>query len=481
LSRPRDLGRAIPACSALAPRVLVVARMDHPLPPFTFAPSPPAPPSPMRALLHRWFVTYNPTYLASAALVLAGLTLVSCDLAATDADAGVGLTAVAELYALSLIGGAWLLRRLGQRRVAVMVGLLAALYQCDLTMHTETCAFLEHGWVLALAWAALFHLKLRLLARALELTPSASALAVPSLGALGLALLPYALRSIAPHDRGALVAALVLAIGMLGLFTTRRIDSAVGYDVRGRRAIHGTWMLWAAAGLAHVTYWSVQLHADLVALAPATLLLATRWAARERTVWGLSAAALGLALAIGDAVVPVTALMIAMTLALRALRTPVVDDATEAESEARAPSPYRGAPSEVFEPTPETNLVAMAWPTFERAGIGAFHRLGAGGLASAHFAAWSALGAHGHVPWLDAALVVIVLATLARARRAEPLAALLPTTLHVAIAIGILRAPHGFAEWGVIAIGSGFAVLAGSLVTSWWLAGAPKRVLTGST
>lgn len=432
------------------------------------------PPSRLSSLLHEWFVEYNPTYLFSAALVLAGLTLVSCDLAEADALAGVGLTGVAEIYSLALIAASALLVRLGQRRVAVMVGLLAALYQCDLIMHTETCAFLGGvGLALALAWAALFHVKLRLLARALELRPSRSALAVPSLAALGMAVLPHALRALLPHDRAPVVALFVFAIGAAALWTGRRIESAVGYDYRGRRAIRGTWLMWAAGALAHVVYWGVSLGVDLLALAPVAVLLSTRWATRERSVWLACAAALGLVAMFDASLLPVTAAMVSVVLVLRALRTPTHAPAIEV-STAAAPAPYRGAPRD---PTPETNR-EIPEPTFARASPVAVTRLLAGAMTSAHFSAWTAMTSGGlwrtHVLWLDLVLAVALVLALARARRAGPLVPLAALATHFAITLGWIRAPHHAAEYGVWSIGIGFALLGASLITSWWIA-APQR------
>jgi hypothetical protein len=126
---------------------------------------PPTPPIPTRerddlwqALLHRWFVVYNPTYLVSAVLVLGGMLTASRALSREDGIAGpLGVALVAELYACALIGGAALLVRIGQRRPAVMLALLTVLYQSDLTLHTETCAFLgTAGAIASAAWLALF-------------------------------------------------------------------------------------------------------------------------------------------------------------------------------------------------------------------------------------------------------------------------------------------------------------------------------------
>ncbi|RYE82870.1 MAG: hypothetical protein EOO75_20050, partial [Myxococcales bacterium] len=52
------------------------------------------------ALLRRWFVHYNPLYLASAMLVLVGLTLVSRGLVEQGSQRGqLGVALLAEVYA----------------------------------------------------------------------------------------------------------------------------------------------------------------------------------------------------------------------------------------------------------------------------------------------------------------------------------------------------------------------------------------------
>ncbi len=424
---------------------------------------------PLRSLLHRWFVEYNPLYLFSAALVLAGVTLVSYDLASSEALVGLEMTAVAEVYALMLIGGAALLVRIGQRRAGVMVGLLAALYQCDLTMQTETSAYLGWiGWPVALAWAGLFHGKLRLLARALELRPSRSALFVPSAGALVLAVLPHALADAPTASRTSLVALVVFALAATALWMPRTIESAVGYDVRGLRAIRGTWAMWGAAALGHVVYTSVWLHVDLLVLAPIAVLLGTRFVLRERSVWIACGCALGLVLVIDPAQLSIVSAMVATVLVLRAVRSPSVVTTFATTS---AMPPYRGAPETPFEEappaTPITTIVyGLAAPIVKQ-------RLLSGALATAHLAAWTGL-THGglwraHVWWLDLVLVLALGVMLRRRARPEPMIPIAALGAHFGIVAGWIRAPHHTAEWGIWSIGSGFVLLAAGLAVSWWL------------
>src|SRR5262249_32256346 len=86
--------------------------------------------TPLQRLLHRWFVQYNPLYLVSATLCLAGLRMISRGLAEKGtAFADLSVATITEIYAAALIGGAALLTRIGQRRPGVMLALIAALYQ----------------------------------------------------------------------------------------------------------------------------------------------------------------------------------------------------------------------------------------------------------------------------------------------------------------------------------------------------------------
>ncbi len=107
-----------------------------------------------RRLMYRWLIEYNPLYLLSAALVLGGMQLISRGLAENGSlYQQVGVAAIAEVYAFALIGGAALLTRIGLRRPAVLLALVTILYQGDLTLHTETCAYLGWvGWLGAGAW-----------------------------------------------------------------------------------------------------------------------------------------------------------------------------------------------------------------------------------------------------------------------------------------------------------------------------------------
>lgn len=440
--------------------------------------APRPPPRSLRALLHHSFVEYDPRYLISAVLVLAGLTLLSCDLGQRDAVAGLGLSFVAELYALLLIGGAAMLRRFGQRRMAVMLGLLAALYQCDLTLHVERDAFLGAvGLAAALGWIALFALKLHLLARALGLRLSRAALVVAVGGACSVALTP--LLAHAMWRWGQEIRTLgVFAAVMPGLFVRRTVESDVGFDYRGRRAIHGTWALWGAAAIAHALFDGI----DPIPLASVLLLFATRWARSERTFWALIALALAPTLAhFGDATA--TPLLVAITLALRALRS--ASDPARLEPPAPVPSPYRGGPSE-----PGPVVPALLAPTYAPAPEPWRTRYLVTALALGHFAIWRALfPRHGgfpepaleHVLALDLLLAAACALWIWRARHPVPVLALAPTVLHGLVASGALRAPRNLAEWGAGSVAVGFGLLTSALATAWWKERFPSETGIGGT
>lgn len=419
------------------------------------------PPGTLRAILHHSFVEYDPRYLASAVLVLGGLTLLSCDLGQRDALAGLGLSVVAELYALLLIAGAAMLRRVGQARMAVMLGLIAVAYQCDLTLHVERCSLLGAlGLAAALGWVALFALKLRLLCAALGLRASRTALAVAISGAAFVALTPIAAHVLWRWAHDARAIGLFLAIAP-GLFVARPVESEAGFDYRGRRALHGTWALWGAAAIAHALFDGI----DAIVLGSVLLLFATRWARRERAFWAL----------IGLALLPVLldpraggtfaiTLLTSITLALRALRT--ASDPASVVPPAPVPSPYRGGPAEVAVVVP-----ALREPSFAPADEPWRSRTLVVALALAHLSFWRALGSEhalGHVLVVDLLLALACAAWIARARRPLPVLALAPTVLHALVGSGTLRAPRGPAEWGAAAVAVGFGLLGSALATTYW-------------
>jgi hypothetical protein len=424
----------------------------------------PAPPDFWAALMHRWFVQYNPAYLLSATLVLSGLWLVSRGLARDPLLGGLGVPALAELYALALIGGAAVLTRLRQRRPAVMLALLAVLYQGDLTLHVETCAYLGLAGIAAsIAWLALFVAKLYALAWALELRLSRSSILVPTLGALGLAVLPHVFREVGPDVRTRLVEVWVLAVAMAGVWTSRAVESAVGFDVRGRRAIRATWMLWAALALGHVLYWWAEHGVRLVGLVPIGVLLATRWLRRERSVWALALGVLAFTVVLVPASLSITALGVALALGLRALREPRV---LTPEPRFTSSSPYRAADGVFVFVPPVVELARPASATLQRLLLGA--------AWSTHLFGWT-LGWQGgawpaHRIVLDVALFAVCALALWRWRRGFALTPSGVVGTHLLFALGWLALPKDTLGWGLASLALGFATLAGGLLVSWRLA-----------
>ena len=428
------------------------------------APAPAEPHDPFAALLHRWWVEYNPLPLLSAALVLGGLTLVSKELAQHRSIGALGVGAIAEVYALSLIGGAALLQRIGRRRSAVMLGLLAAMWQGDLTMHLETSAYLAGiGGVASALWVALFAAKLAALAWALELRLSRSAFAVPTLGALGLAVLPHALRALDPSRRGVALTLMLFGLGALVLATERRVESAREMDERGRRALSGTWILWGALALAHIFYAAGEHEVDwsgtTVAVACLVLLGAAR---RERTLWIGAACALGAVVYVLPSLASLTAGMLTIVLLLRAARTRVAR-ADAARTPAACP-PYRSVRED---PSPVAH--GARW-VLEPTASGARRRLIAGAVSSLYLAVWldgwggGALPAH--ALGLDAALLVALLIAAREARQLRLLTPLAPVALHLAAEHGLIHQPRGAMQWGLTTITLGFSLLLAHLALS---------------
>ena len=249
----------------------------------------------LRRLFHRWFVEYNPLYIVSAALVLRGVNLLS-----HAVNLQLGVPAIVELYAWSLIAGAAILNRAGLRRPAAMLSLLAVVYQGDLTLHTETCAYLgATGALASIVWLASFALKLFALARAMRLRVSRSAFAVPILGGSLLVVVPRLAQSVGPQMGGEIAASALFLVLAAGLWTSRTIETR---DLLGewgrtvlRRATLAVWSIWAALFVVHTMFLFSQRTMDAFALVPLPFVLATRFVRREIFVWMLFSVAVAIA------------------------------------------------------------------------------------------------------------------------------------------------------------------------------------------
>ncbi len=157
----------------------------------------------IRAVLHRWFVQYNPLYFASALCILAGVFLVARELPQDAFGSKLGVAACTELYQLLLIGGAVVLLRAGLKRPAAILGITAFVFILDVAFNGERLMSfmglmsLEPGMrarravPASIAFAMLGPIKLWLLARVFRLRSAGGPLAVAGAVIFLLPLLPY--------------------------------------------------------------------------------------------------------------------------------------------------------------------------------------------------------------------------------------------------------------------------------------------------
>lgn len=426
--------------------------------------------SPLRRLLHRWFIEYNPLYLVSALSVLAGLTLIAKHTSESTSmvvQAG-AVAGISEVYAWALIAGAALLTRLGLRRPAVMLCLVTALYQGDLTLLTERQVYLGLAGAMAVTvWLATFVAKLYAVAWAMRLRLSRSAVGVPAFGAFGMAMMPRVLQHGDSSSKTAIVAIWVFSLFAAGLWTSREVTSEASLDTWGRtvlgRALKATWLLWAALVIMHVLFWCHELGASPAALVPVGFLLATRWMRGEASVWAAVTGAVLYAGAVEPRSLWVVCLLSAATLGLRALRRPA-----KIEHGAGAPpdaTPYRASGAEALPPQ-----VSFGFTRSDRSSM---LRLMTGSIVAVYLSAWTFGWAGGalphHVMLLDASFVAAAVLMVWRARSKAIVAPLALTWLHAGVQAGMISAPSSGLQWGLTAVLSGFVLLLGSLVIAWRL------------
>jgi hypothetical protein len=151
--------------------------------------SPPA----WRQALHHWFVRYNPLYCFSALCVLAGVFLVARGAGRLEAhwvfEVPVFLFAVIQAYeALLILGCAFLARRVGAIRPAVLLALAEVVFLFDCTFRLESIAHVGPAapWLIGL-WVVLVAGKLRGLAWALRLSIPVTAYGLTIAAAAGIA------------------------------------------------------------------------------------------------------------------------------------------------------------------------------------------------------------------------------------------------------------------------------------------------------
>jgi hypothetical protein len=423
-----------------------------------------------RRLLHRWLIEYNPLYLLSAALVLAGTFLCSRGLADEESFFGpLGVAAVAEVYAVCLIGGAALLMRIGQRRPAVMLAMLTVLYQWDLTLHTERTPYF--GTWAAAVWVLVFAGKLHALAWAMKLRLSRGAAGTAILAGLGLAAFPLHLHHLEPRQAGSLIAVWVFALASLhGSATVTSLASLEAWGATVlQRAVRAAAVVSALLIAGHVLLWSWQQDIFLAALVPVAPLVLVRRVRGEARVWALVLGTLAFVGAAMPAAFSVTALLAAAALALRALSPSLPMEHQRVQVATRPVPPYRAS---VLDAPPEeaevvTSVVATPLdPDAQK-------RLLAGAIFAAYLSAWT-LGWSGgswpaHLAALDVLLTAAVIAAAWRARLRVALAPLLGTYVHFVAQAGLMPVPRSLVEWGASAVGLGFALLVGSLATSYRL------------
>ncbi len=429
-----------------------------------------------RRLLYRWFVEYNPFYVASAGCVVVGVNLISSGLGGRGLLALLGVPAIAEAYAWALIASAAWLTRTGSRRPAVMLALLVAIYQCDPTLHAETCAYLGAlGALAAAVWLASFVGKLYALAWALRLRLSRSALAVPTFGAIGLLTIPRCFNALDGFQLAALIAGFVFALFAAAFWTRREVTSTAELDAWGRTVLHrgtrATWLIWAALALGRALFWFDEIELLSIALIPVAMLLSTRWIRSELGVWFTTLATLYFTYVEMRFLFSAIAFMAAITLALRAWRNPRL--VTVAEPPAEPSAPYRTGPTTPPRPEP----APRTWTAFTRAEPAAFTRLSIGALSGVYLSLWTFGWRGGHWPTHSAVLDVLGAAALLliawRNRSAFATSPLAAGSLHFAIQTGLISAPETTLGWGVTSVGAGFVLLVGSLFATWRI----RRVL----
>lgn len=423
-----------------------------------------------RRLVHRWFVEYNPLYLVSAAFVLVGAHLLS---SALEGSAfllvELGPPAIAELYGWALIGGAALLTRIGLWRPAVMIALLAALYQCDVTLHTEHAVFLGvEGRVAGAVWWLSFVAKLFTLCWAMGVKASRSAWLIPSVAALGMVIVPHQLRYLHAHTASMLVGGWVFAVLAAGLWTARHVTSREPLDPWGRtvfsRVTRSIWALWATLFVGHVLFWCWDLGISPRSLLPVCVLLATRFVRREASVWAMSLATVVLVAASMPSLTSFTFLLVSVTLGLRAWREPRHSTACR---KPRASDPYRAS-----HPSADANEPPPVRVSFRHAARAARARLMTGSGFSFYFATWT-LGWSGQGGWpehhvaLDLTLTLVVGTCAWFLRRRLLLVGLVGIHLHHGVVVGIIGLPSTPLSWGVALISTGFAMLIATLALSY--------------
>jgi hypothetical protein len=284
--------------------------------------------------------------------------------------------------------------------------------------------------------------------------------------------IPRCLPGLDTRSASALIASWVFALFAAAAWTRRDVTSLLPLDPWARtvlrRGTRATWVIWATLTTSHVLFWLDELELAPSLLAPVALLIATRWIRSELGVWCAALAGCALAALAVPALLSAVALMTAVTLALRALRAPIL--LLPPEIVAGPCTPYRvaeGGPVPTGEPHSAPVLA------FTRAAPAAFARLLVGSVSGAYLALWT-LGWQGgmwpeHALALDALLVLGLLLLASRARFRIAVVPLIADLVHLGVERDLLSAPDTAVEWGVTWVASGFGLLLASLLVTWRL------------
>ncbi len=222
-----------------------------------------------KSQLHRCFVLYNPLYFFSALCFIFGVFLVSRGLTRIPQvqrhlfmDGQVLLTGVIELYEILLLAGSFILyRKTGQRRPAVILGLIEVVLIFDLTFQTEHLSFAAYGPLWTFLWIAVFALKLKALTWIFRLKASPRFFSIPVLAALGVGIAPYIVKANIGSPDTALTAHYLLtwygaALAFAVLWFPTAVADEDDLDDWGKtvldRSVKAAWLIWAGAYLYHL-------------------------------------------------------------------------------------------------------------------------------------------------------------------------------------------------------------------------------------
>jgi hypothetical protein len=282
-----------------------------------------------RDWVYRCFVLYNPLFFFSALCVLVGAYLSSRGFAEMGFGSGpYWLALVVQAYeAVLVLGVVMLYRCAGQRRPAVILGLLETLFLFDWTMETEALGTMGKAGQFAVAgWWLMVTPKVALMAWAFRLRPAVSVLVILALGSIGMGATPILLRAFPQYRSEVLLTATWLGVGLAGavLWMRPAVTSTEDLSHWGRtvlrRAVTGAWVIWGGLYVAHLLAWSVTYEVPISAVQAVPFLLLFAFGFRdELCAWIGSAAAIGIAFADPGLVAP-TAGLVAVGMAIQGYR-----------------------------------------------------------------------------------------------------------------------------------------------------------------